>query len=378
VKTLAVVGSTGQFGGAEATDIHYVAELVRRGVRVRWATPAEGPLHQRLEAVGVQCDVVESPAALDALSRRYLSRRGTSVRQLLLAGARYEYRLARWLRSVEPDGVLATGFRAQLAATPVTRALRLPLAWVASDFVPTEPAICRVWAQLARRPRLVITYSDAAAAQPALRWSRSTLAVHSGVDLDAFVMGPLERDPLLVLIGHLTPLKNHLGFLDVLKEVRRDHPLATGLLAGADIYRTANHQEYAGKVRAAVAAADGVVLEAPTPEAVPALLRRAALLLHLSSAPETFGRVCAEAMASGAVVVGYRHGATPEVVGDEGALVDADDLDAVAQMCKTLLTDGALRRRFAIGARRRVEERFTVERAGIAGADALTRALGLG
>lgn len=377
MKTLAVVGSTGQFGGAEATDIHYVAELVRRGVRVRWALPADGPLHDRLRAVGVQCDVVASPSALDELSRRYIRRRRTSGVGLLIAAARYEARLARWLTTVRPAGVLATGFRAQLATTPLAATLRLPLAWVASDFVPVEPPICRVWAAMARVPRLVITYSQAAAEQPALRRSRRTVAIHSGIDLDAFPMGPAEREPLLVLVGHLTPLKNHLGFLDVLEMVRRDHPETTGLLAGAHIYATADHDAYAKQVCTTVAEVGGATLAAPAPEDIPKLLRRAAVLLHLSSVPETFGRVCVEAMASGAVVVGYRHGATPEVLGEDGVMVSPGDLDATAAACRTLLTDSVLRRRIADRARRRVEERFTVARAGAAGADALSTALPL-
>lgn len=375
MKTLAVIGSTGQFGGAEATDIGYVAELVRRGVRVRWALPADGPLHDRLRAVGVQCDVVPSPSALDELSRRYSGRRRTSEAGLLIAAARYEARLARWLVAVRPAGVLATGFRAQLATTPLAATLRLPLAWVASDFIPVEPTMCRVWAAMARLPRLVITYSQAAAKQPALRRSHRTVVIHSGIDLDAFPMGPPERDPLLVLVGHLTPLKNHLGFLDVLEMVRRDHPHAAGVLAGAHIYATADHHAYADHVQTTVAAAGGATLAAPPPEKVPELLRRAAVLLHLSSVPETFGRVCVEAMASGAVVVGYRHGATPEVLGEEGVMVPPGDLDATAAACRTLLTDSALRRRIADRARRRVEAWFTVDRAGAAGADALATAL---
>lgn len=377
MKTLAVVGSTGEFGGAEATDIHYVAELARRGVAVRWAVPVDGPLRARLEAEGVACDVVGSPTQLDELSRRYLSERRSSVPRLLGAAARYEARLAHWLRAVRPTGVLATGFRSQLATTPVAEALRLPLAWIASDFVPVGPPACRLWSQMARRPRTIIVYSAAAGAQPALRRSRATVVVPSGIDLDAFPMGPLRRDPLIALIGHLTPLKNHLGFLEVYREVRGRHPDVAGILAGADIYRTADHRTYVTRVRQAVAATDGVSLEAPAPERVPDLLRRASVLLHLSTVPETFGRVCAEAMASGAVVVGFRQGATPEVLGDAGVLVEAGDLAAAAAASCTLLADEQERGAMAERARIRVQERFTVQRAGAAGADALTDALEL-
>ncbi|MFP5362089.1 MAG: glycosyltransferase family 4 protein [Thermoleophilia bacterium] len=374
---LAVIGSTGQFGGAEATDIHYVAELVRRGVAVRWALPRDGPLHDRLSAAGVPCDIVPSPPVLDGLSRRYISRRRTWEPRLIVEAARYEARLGRWLRGLRPAAVLATGFRAQLSATPVAASLRLPLAWVASDFVPVEPLPCRVWSAMASIPRLVITYSRAAAEQPALRRSRRKVVIHSGIDLDAFPMGPSERDPLLSLVGHLTPLKNHLGFLEVLETVRRDCPYATGLLAGAHIYSTSDHGEYAEHVRSAVAATNGATLQSLAPEEVPELLRRSAVLLHLSSVPETFGRVCAEAMASGAVVIGYRHGATPEVLGHDGIMVEPGDLAAAAAACRSVLRDDALRRRLAAAGRRRVEAKFTLERAAAAGADALSTALRL-
>lgn len=379
MSRLAVVASTGEFGGAEATDIHYLRALCDAGIEVHVALPAEGALRRRLEPIGVHCHLVASPDALNTLSRRYVSK-GASPIALLGGSSRYELRLAQWLRLLRPAGCLATGFRAQLALAPVAAMLRLPLGWVASDFVPVEPLLCRVWAQAARLPRVVIAYSRAAAAQPALRHARKVRVVLSGIDLARYPAGPANRAPLILLVGHLTPLKNHLGFLDLMRGVLGDVPGARGLIAGGDIYRTAAHAGYGERVRHAVATFEPpgrVRLVAAQPDEVPALMREAAVLTQISGAPETFGLVCAEAMASGCAVVAFDRGALPEVVGDAGRLVPPDDLDAAAAACSSLLRDDGLRRSLAARGRERVEREFSATRAGQEGATAIAEALAL-
>lgn len=368
---LAVVTSTGEVGGAEATDIHPLSELLRRGVELEVALPAEGPLRALLESAGARCTVVASPGALDGLSRRYAGGRLSQAPALALSALRYEKRLARWLRAVRPAAVLATGFRAQLAVTPLAAALRLPAGWIVADFIPAGPPACRLWSQLARVPRVVVTYSRASAAQPALARARDVRAVLSGIELERFPYGPEERADELLLVGHLTPLKNHLGFLEVVRAVRERRPQTRGTIAGGAIYRTGPHASYAESVAAEAAADPAVELVAAGPEEVAELMRRAAVLVHISTVPETFGRVCAEAMASGCVVVGFDRGATPEVLGDTGICVRAGDLAATAEACLGLLEDPERRAALARAARRRSESEFQAARAAREGADAL-------
>jgi glycosyltransferase involved in cell wall biosynthesis len=379
--TLAVVASTGAFGGAEATDVHYLDALIRRGVSVRVALPADGEWRLRLEQIGARYDLVESPPELDELSRRYISKRSASLLRLSRATARYEVRLFHWLRNVRPDACLATGFRAQLAVAPVSLALGVPVAWVASDFVPPEPIACRLWSLLARHePQAIITYSRAAANQRALERSRVVFPVLSGIDLPRYPMGPEDRARLLLMVGHLTPLKNHLGFLDVLRRVRRRLPGTRGIIAGARIYRTAGHSDYADEIEQACTRFDppeAVSLVSPKAEEVSALMRTAAVLVQISRVPETFGRVVAEAMASGCAVVGYERGATPELVGPAGVLVAPDDLQAVADQCVELLGNAERRLTLVREARKRAESLLVASRAGQEGADVLIRRLGL-
>jgi glycosyltransferase involved in cell wall biosynthesis len=85
-------------------------------------------------------------------------------------------------------------------------------------------------------------------------------------------------------------------------------------------------------------------------------LGNASALLFPIDWPEPFGLVMIEAMARGTPVIAFRRGSTPEVIdeGVSGFLVDSAD-DAVAAIRRL---EGFDRLR----ARRRFEQRFTVER----------------
>ena len=66
--------------------------------------------------------------------------------------------------------------------------------------------------------------------------------------------------------------------------------------------------------------------------------------IYLGTTKETFGVGAFEAMASGVPIVGFRHGATPEVAGDAGLFVDPGDYDGLAELVKD-----ALRRKEELG-----------------------------
>ena len=92
----------------------------------------------------------------------------------------------------------------------------------------------------------------------------------------------------------------------------------------------------------------------------------------LPSHHEGFGLPALEAMALGVPVVTSNRGALPEVVGDAGILVDAEDRGALAAAIRAVLDDpvraGQMRRR---GLARAAE--FTWDRAALALHDAYRR-----
>lgn len=76
-------------------------------------------------------------------------------------------------------------------------------------------------------------------------------------------------------------------------------------------------------------------------------LYREASMLVVPSADEGFGIPALEAMTIGCPVIAAARGSLPEVIGDAGLLVDADDAGGLADAMRRVLTDETLRREMA-------------------------------
>jgi glycosyltransferase involved in cell wall biosynthesis len=72
--------------------------------------------------------------------------------------------------------------------------------------------------------------------------------------------------------------------------------------------------------------------------------------------------------------VGFRRGATPEVLDDTGVLVAPDDLLGAARACVALLTDERRRIELLRSGRERVLTNFSAQTSGAIGASALRAA----
>lgn len=100
----------------------------------------------------------------------------------------------------------------------------------------------------------------------------------------------------------------------------------------------------------------------------------AADMVLLPAPGELFNNVAAEAMALGAVVVAANSGATPEVIGEAGALFRAGDAAEAAAVMSALLDDAPRRAALGDAAQRRIAECFPLSRMQ-AGFEALVRSL---
>jgi glycosyltransferase involved in cell wall biosynthesis len=79
-------------------------------------------------------------------------------------------------------------------------------------------------------------------------------------------------------------------------------------------------------------------------------------VLIMASHHEGFGVPVIEAMTMGLPVVANREGALPEIVGDAGVLVDANDPYALAEAAAAVASDGALRGSLAEAGTKRLKE----------------------
>jgi glycosyltransferase involved in cell wall biosynthesis len=187
---------------------------------------------------------------------------------------------------------------------------------------------------------------------------RRSVTLYYGVDLDRFVWAPRPADapgpPTIVVVAHLIPEK---GVDHLLRAFARlDQPDARLVVVGDG--------PQASELRA-LAASLGVGARTDfvgLRDDVQTFLQQADVFVHPAVWAEAFGWTIAEAMATGCPVVASRTGGIPELIEDEetGLLVEPGNPDVIASALRRLLASPELRRRLAVAARERVEERFSL------------------
>ncbi|TCP34956.1 glycosyltransferase family 4 protein [Sphingomonas sp. BK235] len=192
---------------------------------------------------------------------------------------------------------------------------------------------------------------------PSLRYAAT---IHHGVPLDDFAFDPVGSDDLL-FFGRIHPDKG------------ADEAIAAASASGRrlNLYGIVQDQGYHDRAVAPALSGAGVAWHGAVGGAARVeALGRARALLHLINFDEPFGLSVIEAMACGTPVIANRRGAMPELIehGVTGFLVETVD-----QAVEAIEHVGDLDR---AACRRRVEERFSVERMADAYVDLYRRIIG--
>jgi len=357
-RPIAVVNATAQVGGAELSMLPVLAEMVKSR-RVVAFLPGDGPLAERLAAIGVEvARGFELPGTLKRASGTY----GTaSVPRLAFDAVRQQLSLARALRSLRPAVVYCNGFRAQVGGTLPGRAARAPVVWHVRDFGRSGP-FGRAWRLLGSRTALVLANSHATATQPGLR-GRKVEVIHNGIDTDLFRMRDEEPGGSLVIgmAGHFTPWKGHDRFIRLLAGLKRAVPSVEGRIAGNAIYDTegnAGVEHEISEMARDLDVLDALKVESLSPEEMPGWYADLHVFVHCPDAPEPFGRVLAEALAVGVPVASSGGGGADEVVGPAGSIVPPGDDAALQRAVTELLEDPSRRQALSREGRDRVTRQF--------------------
>jgi glycosyltransferase involved in cell wall biosynthesis len=357
MSRLTAVFSSSDLGGSELFNLEFLSQVRESGVEVDAIVPAEGSVTDALRTFVRSLRVVEPPASLQTVSR---FDPGVPLRTLpaRMQGLRKYARRLRLALKTTAGPVCALGFRSQLAVAVAGQGLGRPVCWVVHEVVPEGP-FARLWKVAARRVDVVLTYSDAAASQQALSGAPvSVLPVR--LALEPFLELPLPSPPprVLGLVGDLFPIKNQLGFVEVVRSLRKSGEDVEGRLFGRDTSHTNPTAGYVHAVHSATG--PDVSLAAVEPSDMPARLAQVDLLLHLTTVQESFGRVCAEAMAAGRPVVGFDHGAVGQMIAPStnGILCPVNDLHSVELAVRKLRREPAYYARLSTGARETAYQRW--------------------
>ncbi len=193
---------------------------------------------------------------------------------------------------------------------------------------------------------------------------RAHRVIYNGVDGAVFRPDPaagrifrerhgLGDQPILLAVGALEPEKRWEMLLENLALLPR--PVPPLLLRGS------GKLEAALRTQAERLSLDLRILPRLLVPDLVAAYNAATCVVH-SSPDEPFGLVVAEAMACGRPVVAVGGGGPEEVLGDAGVITPPEDAAAFARQLQALLADPGRRAAQGAAARRRVLERYTVER----------------
>jgi glycosyltransferase involved in cell wall biosynthesis len=358
---LTAVFSAPFLGGSELFNLEYLRSVREQGIEIDAVIPEHGTLEVALAPLVRSLQIVRVPRALQRISRFDARLRAPHLVAAAAAVAAYALRLRLALRRTQGP-VVCFGLRAQLAVGILQRTLGRRVCWVVHEVVPPG-AFAGAWGRAAHRADEIYAYSTTAATQRNLRGAAvRTMAVRLQLGRFAQLAPPGAPPQVLGLIGDLFPLKNHLALVQVVRELRdRGFPVQ-GVLVGRDQIGEKNSiDDYARAVHAAADDPESLVrLISATPERMPEVMSDIDVLLHLSAIPETFGRVCAEAMAAARPVIAYDHGAVAEIVidGATGALCAPGDVAAVESAFARMYEDPELFRRLSDGARRHAVSQY--------------------
>jgi glycosyltransferase involved in cell wall biosynthesis len=164
--------------------------------------------------------------------------------------------------------------------------------------------------------------------------------------------------PRIVMLGSINPGKGQ----DLLVEAfaRLSHPAAELHLYGNVGMSARRYVERIRERSTELGLSGRLFMHSPTDD-VPAVLAGATILVH-TSWRESFGMALVEGMAAGLPVVAHDLGGMREVVadGENGFLVPAGDISALAERLDRLLADPSLRAMMGDAGRQRVAERFDI------------------
>jgi glycosyltransferase involved in cell wall biosynthesis len=201
----------------------------------------------------------------------------------------------------------------------------------------------------------------------------TTFTVHNAIATDKWIPGRGREDArcefgipaeatVVITVCRLFPGKGVEELIRAVAAMRPRHPDVHLVVVGSDHSHDGAFARHLARLREQLGLHDRVVFTGQRHD-VPRLMA-AADVFAMPSAEEPFGLVYAEAMAMQLPVIALDAGGAAEVVEDgrTGLLSQPGDDAALATNLSTLLADGDLRAAMGEHGRRRVQERFTIDR----------------
>ena len=363
---------TGQVSGAEYLLLMILARLDRATFQPVVLCPGQGPLQQRVKELDLP---VVTVASLDAR----FTFRADQLFRYLKSFVHVVRDVRRKVIEANPDLIHANSIRAGLVATAATFNLKTRVVWHLHDLLPRHPlsTLIRTYAVLSSRARMIAVSRAVAdnfcggffALQSRVKVILNAIELNrfqpdAGAGRKTRDQLPLGGgDPLIGIVGQLTPRKGQLELVRAFARVVREMPNAMLLIVGAPLFN--RDQEYAELIQQTIQElkiGDSVHLTGARTDV--SAVMQALDLLVVNSTAEPFGLVALEAMACNTPVIAAVSGGIPEIIDHNwtGWLIPQGDEAALAEAMLYLARRPEVRSRLIVESQNHVASYFSADR----------------
>ena len=379
LTTVVYFDHTAKLGGGEISLLNLVRHLNTGKYLPVVVLGEDGALAAQLRAANIETHILPLDTQI-AQTRKDTLDGSLTLRLRQAANAlKYVARLAWFLRRRGAQILHTNSLKADVLGGLAGRLASVPTVWhvrdrIADDYLP--PLTTRLFRLACRLvPQYLIVNSQSTLDALQLPNDANTRVVYNGIDAsrvhvvhDGFVEPDeaarqrLATEPLIGLVGRISPWKGQHIFVRAAAQVREQLPHARFQIIGSAMF---GEDDYEREVRA-LASELGLNdhLEWLGFRAdVPALISQLDVLTHASTIGEPFGQVVMEGMVAAKPVIATRGGGVVEIVREDetGLLVPMGDESAMAQAILWLLRHPERALEMGRQGQKRVREHFTIE-----------------
>lgn len=362
------VDHVARLSGGEIALLRLLPALVN-DVDVHVILGEDGPLVERLKAIGIAADVMPlAPSLRDV--RKEAVRPGKLDLPALARLPPYIYRLSRRFRELDPDIVHTNSLKSALYGAAAARLARVPAVWhmrdrIADDYLPRSAV------SLVRMASRILPTAVVANSQVTLETLPASLrsrVLYNPVVVPDSVEQPPERqarvgdDTVVGVIGRLAPWKGQDVFLAGFAEAFRGTSVR-GRIIGSAMFGEDSYERSLEQQVERLGISSQIEFRGFRDD-IWAELGELDILVHSSVSPEPFGQVVLEGMAAGVPVIATAAGGPAELItsGVNGILTMPGDASELAMALRKLHDHPDFASKLARAGKVRSRE-FTPERA---------------
>lgn len=188
------------------------------------------------------------------------------------------------------------------------------------------------------------------------------ILIPRGVDIEKFLFEQRRpnENPIIAMIGRLTPIKGHKDFLKALSLLKKKGGGRFSAWLIGDNTEGDGYYEELNEMKNSLGLKNEVLFLGHQ-ENISDLLKKIDLLVFPSTYPESFGRVVIEAQAAGVPVIASRLGGAQEIIeeGVTGLLFHAGHPEEITTAIQKILDNAEVTSRMTYRARLKVEKEFS-------------------